>query len=48
MALELGDILFVLLCYANSLNIDLEDAFKRVMAKYRERDSHRWTPKEYR
>jgi NTP pyrophosphatase (non-canonical NTP hydrolase) len=48
LALELGDILFVLLCYANSLNIDLEDAFKRVMAKYRERDSHRWTPKEYR
>lgn len=46
LALEIGDILFVLLCYANSLNIDLEDAFKRVMAKYRYRDSGRWTRKE--
>lgn len=46
LALELADILFILICYANSLNIDLEDAFKRVMAKYRYRDSNRWTRKE--
>lgn len=46
LALEMADILFILLCYANSLNIDLEDAFKRVMAKYRYRDSDRWTKKE--
>lgn len=46
LALEMADILFILLCYANSLNIDLEDAFKRVMAKYRYRDSDRWTRKE--
>lgn len=46
LALELADILFILICYANSLNIDLEDAFKRVMAKYRYRDSDRWTRKE--
>lgn len=46
LALELGDILFIVVCYANSLNIDLEDAFKRVMAKYRYRDSDRWTRKE--
>ncbi|OPX83680.1 MAG: MazG nucleotide pyrophosphohydrolase domain protein [Pelotomaculum sp. PtaB.Bin104] len=45
LALELGDILFILICYCNSLNIDLEDAFKRVMAKYRYRDSERWTKK---
>lgn len=44
--LELADILFILICYANSLNIDLEDAFKRVMEKYRSRDSNRWTRKE--
>lgn len=46
LALELADILFILICYSNSLNIDLEDAFKRVMAKYRYRDSERWTKKE--
>jgi NTP pyrophosphatase (non-canonical NTP hydrolase) len=44
--LELADILFIIICYANSLNIDLEDAFKRVMAKYRCRDSDRWTSKK--
>lgn len=48
LALEMADILFILICYANSLNIDLEDAFKRVMAKYRYRDSDRWTRKESR
>lgn len=41
--LELGDILFILLCFANAQNLDLEHSFKRVMAKYYERDSHRWT-----
>ncbi|MCG9966674.1 nucleotide pyrophosphohydrolase [Pelotomaculum terephthalicicum JT] len=46
LALELADILFILICYSNSLNIDLEDAFKRVMAKYRYRDSERWTRKD--
>ncbi len=45
-ALELADILFIIICYANSLNIDLEDAFKRMMEKYRLRDSHRWVKKE--
>ncbi|MFZ5592080.1 MAG: nucleotide pyrophosphohydrolase [Bacillota bacterium] len=42
-AMELGDILFILACYANSLNIDLEEAFRRVMDKYYQRDSSRWT-----
>jgi len=46
LTLELADILFIVICYANSLNIDLEDAFKRVMAKYRYRDSDRWTRKD--
>lgn len=46
LALELGDILFILACFANSLDIDLEDAFKRVMEKYRRRDIDRWTKKK--
>lgn len=45
MALELADILFIIVCYANSQNIDLEDAFKRMMQKYYDRDSNRWTRK---
>ncbi|MGO0122059.1 nucleotide pyrophosphohydrolase [Desulfothermobacter acidiphilus] len=43
LALELGDILFILLCYANLFNLDLEEAFKATMEKYRKRDSDRWT-----
>lgn len=46
LALELGDILFIILCYANSLHIDLEEAFRRVMDKYRQRDAQRWIKKE--
>lgn len=45
LAMELGDILFVIACFANSQSIDLEDAFKGVMEKYRKRDSDRWTKK---
>ena len=45
MSTEMGDILFVLVCFANSLNIDLEDAFKTVMSKFRTRDAERWTRK---
>jgi len=44
-SLELGDCLFVLICMANSLRIDLEDAFARTLAKYQERDADRWTPR---
>jgi NTP pyrophosphatase (non-canonical NTP hydrolase) len=43
MEMELGDMLFILICFANSLNIDLEDAFDRVMHKYNTRDADRWT-----
>lgn len=41
---EMGDILFVLICFANSQGIDLEDAFRDVMDKFRTRDANRWTP----
>ncbi len=40
---ELGDILFVLVCLANSLNIDMEEAFDIVMQKFNTRDKNRWT-----
>lgn len=40
---ELGDMLFVLICFANSLNIDLEEAHNRVMEKFSTRDKDRWT-----
>ncbi|WP_227936213.1 nucleotide pyrophosphohydrolase [Alkalihalobacillus deserti] len=43
---EMGDILFVLICFANSLNIDLEEAFDLVMKKFEVRDKDRWTRKE--
>ncbi|WP_188647069.1 nucleotide pyrophosphohydrolase [Marinithermofilum abyssi] len=43
MEMELGDMLFILICFANSLHIDLEDAFDRVMHKYNTRDADRWT-----
>lgn len=39
---ELGDILYILVTLANSLNIDLDVAFNQVMNKYRQRDSQRW------
>jgi NTP pyrophosphatase (non-canonical NTP hydrolase) len=45
LALELADILFVLLVIANEQGIDLDDALERVLAKYRDRDSDRWAPK---
>jgi NTP pyrophosphatase (non-canonical NTP hydrolase) len=45
LALELADILFIIICYANSLGINLEKAFNKVMEKYRQRDSERWTRK---
>ncbi|WP_088102188.1 nucleotide pyrophosphohydrolase [Halalkalibacter urbisdiaboli] len=43
---EMGDILFVLICFANSLHIDLEEAFTIVMNKFETRDKDRWTRKE--
>jgi NTP pyrophosphatase (non-canonical NTP hydrolase) len=42
---ELADILFVLVCIANSLDIDMTEAFEGVLEKYNIRDAERWTPK---
>ncbi|WP_411342896.1 nucleotide pyrophosphohydrolase [Paenibacillus sp. WLX1005] len=41
--LELGDILFITICFANSLGIDLTEAHNQVMHKFNTRDKDRWT-----
>jgi len=43
--IELADIMFVLIAIANEQKIDLTESFERVMAKYKARDSERWTRK---
>lgn len=43
--LELGDILFITMCFANSLDIDLSKAHDSVMHKFNIRDANRWTRK---
>lgn len=42
---EIADAIFVLICLANSLGIDLDEKFGAMMQKYRERDANRWTKK---
>lgn len=44
-AMEMADIMFIIVCMANSMQIDLEQAFDDMMEKYRLRDSDRWTRK---
>ena len=41
--MELGDLLFIIICFANSLNIDLTEAHDKVMRKFAARDANRWT-----
>ncbi|MGK7378243.1 nucleotide pyrophosphohydrolase [Planococcus sp. 1R117A] len=43
---EMGDLLFVLICMANSMDIDLAHAHDRIMEKFNTRDKNRWTRKE--
>ena len=45
LSMELADILFVVICIANSQQIDLDDAFTQMMAKVTSRDAGRWTRK---
>ena len=45
MAMEMADILFVLICMANREGIDLDQAFDRMMNKVESRDDTRWTKK---
>lgn len=46
LALELADVLFVLLVIANEQGIDLDEALEQVLEKYRTRNSERWAPVE--
>lgn len=45
LAVEIADVMFVLIALANSLEIDLDEAFENMMTKYRSRDGERWTPR---
>jgi NTP pyrophosphatase (non-canonical NTP hydrolase) len=45
LAMEMADILFVLICMANREQIDLQAAFDRMMAKVESRDHDRWRRK---
>jgi NTP pyrophosphatase (non-canonical NTP hydrolase) len=48
LAMEMADILFVLICMANREGIDLQVAFERMMEKVETRDDDRWTKKRER
>lgn len=43
---ELGDVLFVLISMANSLDVDLTQSFEQVMKKFNERDKNRFECKD--
>jgi NTP pyrophosphatase (non-canonical NTP hydrolase) len=45
LALELADVLFVIVVLANERGIALDEALGRTLEKYRRRDSERWAPK---
>ena len=39
---EISDVIFTLIGLANSLDIDLDEKFDKMMKKYSERDGNRW------
>jgi len=43
--MELADVIYTVICLANSQKIDLDKAWKRMMAKYNSRDKDRWEKK---
>ncbi|HEY3935540.1 MAG TPA: nucleotide pyrophosphohydrolase [Gemmatimonadales bacterium] len=45
LAMEMADILFVVICMANREGIDLQEAFDTMMRKVEQRDANRWTRK---
>lgn len=45
LAMEMADILFVIICMANREGIDLQQAFDAMMRKVEQRDATRWTRK---
>lgn len=42
LGMELADVLYTMICLANSQGIDLQESFERVMQKYRTRDADRY------
>jgi NTP pyrophosphatase (non-canonical NTP hydrolase) len=44
--IEIGDLLFTLICLANAEGVDLQDSVESVLAKYRLRDKDRWRKAE--
>ncbi|MBI3961120.1 MAG: nucleotide pyrophosphohydrolase [Deinococcus sp.] len=42
LGMELCDVLYTLICLANSQGIDLQDSFERTLEKYRQRDWNRY------
>ena len=42
---EMADVIYTLICLANSLNIDLDKHLKRILKKYNTRDKDRWEKK---
>jgi len=42
---EIADVIFTLICLANSLHIDLDKSFKKMMDKLNNRDKDRWEKK---
>ena len=48
LAMEMADILFVLICMANREGIDLDAAFQKMMEKVETRDEARWTKRRER
>jgi NTP pyrophosphatase (non-canonical NTP hydrolase) len=46
LAMEMADILFVLICIANREGLDLQMAFDRMMEKVETRDADRWTRRD--
>lgn len=43
LALEMADVLFILVCMANREGVDLDAALAQTLEKYRIRDAGRWT-----
>lgn len=39
---ELADVLFIVICMANALDVDLTEAFKLTMDKFQTRDKYRF------
>lgn len=43
--IEVGDLLFTIICFANAQGISLEKSIEKTLEKYRERDRKKWLRK---